>query len=1137
MPLLTEIIPFTLRSGIGVQTVNHVRYPTMTAKAIIFASADQFRPGQAFLGYGAYGFGVDDGVMHIGNAFSYSEVVGVCISERIYSAEYSILATQGSTGFGGSIPQLKGYVSAIAAGSFDITLDLNGVSGSFWYAIVIGGNDVSCKVGIRNLADGAGDVLVGFDPVALLVLGVPGSSTGAVAGALNNYGFATPCNQVQVAWGIAGGTINSDAKSFQVKDIVKAEGDAGAVPGSTPTPTKVVTGYVANGFTIDGSAFSGFADSNIGYLAIGGAAVSANLIAITQPAATSSQLSAVIANDPVLALFASTDHVKSSTVAVNASNSFGASDGVSQFAVWAGQLHGQPFPYAHHSQWSNDVAFWALTPTGAGFSTTASYASCTLSANAIALDWTVVDPIRREVWALVLANNPVPEVPLNPCGTVIIPAEDNCGCVIPPDGDVVVIAEVDLPDRVDYHHGFKEGILVDVGEAQRSLSDDTGRPETSNCEFSLFDQYGAWRARLADPDPAIAELKGLYVALYGISDQQRRLESLPTLLFRGAIAEYNWTTDLQLRITVENYLSCLLQSIGDQSQVPRFAFSPTDFPNCAVDKVAPGSRGYRCSGGAASGATTMAVTGGSGVFASRATFQIGGVGAEYSVTLGSSADPETAITFSPALVADVADGATLIFKATYDVDPANLKRVPFAYGYITDRFLIDGFDVGDGRAPLTYVGDRILPDGQLWGEFVWVGHRCHSPGGRPIDMLYFFSEPLGETGSGGTWYFDSGQYNPEPLDVETAVGGRILLPGWPGWVAMGFGTGYNGSYRTYNGHEYTTIFLRSLYRDVALGIMGNPANLGGAAPIMRASAYGWGDGHGNLLNKAGAIYLHVLQNYLLGAWRGGPTLPTPSFPDGVPAIDEASFARADAVAARRTPPSGCQFDFLVGYGDEVTSKTELIQRMNRSFDVQSGENEDVQFAIYMEEDDPYIALADVDTLDDVNDIHNDDNQFALSFRADLVTNAVRIFNTRQYPGGTDWLFGHGNDGLFTNDDSIRQQCIILAPELELWMIRAKWRDIEPDYYQPGTDWTADLAQRRLRRTATAPVIDTVPTGLRATGPAFKLGNDCMIEHFRNIGGRTARPMRIERIRVRPGSNNNGRVVILEGSDQSRILST
>jgi hypothetical protein len=112
---------------------------------------------------------------------------------------------------------------------------------------------------------------------------------------------------------------------------------------------------------------------------------------------------------------------------------------------------------------------------------------------------------------------------------------------------------------------------------------------------------------------------------------------------------------------------------------------------------------------------------------------------------------------------------------------------------------------------MLYVGDKMLDDGRTYAEFLWAGWACHSPGGSPFTMVYFWNNPI-------PWGFYFPDIN--SLSEEADVGGRICCPGYGNWTANGF----TDSFVDYNGRRYTVLYLRGLFRDWALGITQAPPN-------------------------------------------------------------------------------------------------------------------------------------------------------------------------------------------------------------------------------------------------------------------------------------------------------------------------
>lgn len=397
MALQAEIIPFTIRTpaGAGTQTISHVRYPSIAAKAIRFICASNSGTNSEI-----YGEGFDDGTNRVSASIGMSELFGTSLSARGVSTTYSLITEQAQAFGGGYQLRLAGYVSAINVGSFDITLDLNNTPGAEWLAIVIGGDDVSCAVGVYAGGAGTGAVTLAFRPAAVFKLGCIASGTGESAGAEFHSGFAVPCNDNQVGWGISCNAGSSASSSYQIDGVVQQDITAGSTTLSDPV---TISAWNVNGFDV---TVSGSPLFKIGYLAVGGTAVSANLVAITQPTSTGLQQTTIDATDPVIAFFASTNKTATAGAGnVDANLSFGCYDGVSNVAQWWGTVNGAAFPYKRDRLSSTTKSVLLATATGASTAAENAQASCTFSSTKINLTWTAADATQREIWALVLASN------------------------------------------------------------------------------------------------------------------------------------------------------------------------------------------------------------------------------------------------------------------------------------------------------------------------------------------------------------------------------------------------------------------------------------------------------------------------------------------------------------------------------------------------------------------------------------------------------------------------------------------------------------------------------------------------------------------------------------------------------------
>jgi len=410
MAFVSEIIPFNIRTGTGTQTVNHILFPTVQAKAYIFASTSRVGTNS----WASHSRGFDDGVTHVGTGMGAAETFGTNLTARGLSSEFSLITEQAQVSFGGAQMRFRGYVSAIGVGSFEITTDLNNTPGALWYAIMLGADDVSddlqCAVGVHT-SNAPGSEVVGFSPVAVLGLSVV-VGTSETTGAAQHVGYATPCNSKQASFGVAAAWGTSDAKSYEVADIIDAVIASDTAPGATPGSQRTVSAWDATGFDIGGATVT-TGDFRIGYLAIGGAAVAANLVAANQKTSTGAQNVTIDAVAPKLVLFGSANHTTATTVFVNANLSFGAFDGTSTLGMYFALTNGSVSPFSQDGDTSTTSCIIMRTATGHATSTLNAEASCTaITSGNVALNWSTADATAREFYMLVLAegqNN-------GPCG-------------------------------------------------------------------------------------------------------------------------------------------------------------------------------------------------------------------------------------------------------------------------------------------------------------------------------------------------------------------------------------------------------------------------------------------------------------------------------------------------------------------------------------------------------------------------------------------------------------------------------------------------------------------------------------------------------------------------------------------------
>lgn len=690
-------------------------------------------------------------------------------------------------------------------------------------------------------------------------------------------------------------------------------------------------------------------------------------------------------------------------------------------------------------------------------------------------------------------------------------------------GTVYAWSDRPLPDPAEYENGWKAPRVVQWGRLRRALSGVDGQYETSDFVVTLDDTD-----RLLRELDRLEELINATVIVKKIVDVDRRALRPWAVVYRGVVRDARPLGTLQYEITLKDPFA--EQFSAQANPVPRRQVFPADFPNCTVDTIASSATGYRT--GAATtpaGNSTVAVAGGNGSFGDGDQILFAGQTTVYAVSSSSSTDPETTITFSPALVANVGGGTAITVLASRKIQPAIGVRVPFYYGHITDRFLVGSLDSGDGQGAMIYVGDRVLADGRGYGEFLWAGHACYSPSGRPFPMLYFWNYALddlaGVVAGIGT------------LAAEAASGGRLAVPGYSNWATLGYST----PYVDYHGRRYTVLFMRGIFRDWALGFRQPPPNIGGTP--FAVDAYGietLGDGTGTLLLDAFAQYRHILQNWCPPKGEGyqsGPWLESVTFADDptVSMIDEASFDAAQAQSVIYTTPLGeplgFRGDFGVGVNNEEISARDLLARLNLSFGVESGFNAGTQYFISMINRNP-ATLVLADPLGWERDI------FAGTFAIDARTR--ELFTTIEYRYTQDYL-GRAEGGwrsVLSGELSTTEGDAVAAygsdtvfSQLRLFMVRGHHRAGDATEYTRGSATAAVVIA--LKRTRFAWVQHMV---VLETGPAgfnYELGDAIPITHYEGLSavGWTDHPVRVERVEIDPSTYTTH----LEGYDLDPML--
>ncbi len=679
-----------------------------------------------------------------------------------------------------------------------------------------------------------------------------------------------------------------------------------------------------------------------------------------------------------------------------------------------------------------------------------------------------------------------------------------------------------LPDPSSYYRGWKEPRVLAWGKISRALSNVlTGQYENAVFTVDLDDTDRLLRGLDDDRD-----LIGATVVVQMISDVGRRALEVPTTVFRGVVTDAQPTATLRYALTMKDPFA---EHLVAHTPPPLRVFNTADFPNCALDKVPCSAAAYLVNGAILIGVTVVVVDTGYGIFAPGAVFTFAGHVTVYTVSSSTLTDPETSVTFSPALTANVANNEVITVQASFTVPTAVGQRVQVPYGLISDYHLTSGVDDGDGQGPMVYVGDRVLADGKTYGEFIWSAAACYSPGSpaTPFQMLYFFNNPLD---GAGTVNYGATAVTFGSLATEAGSGGRIAVPGSGNWATLGYTT----TYVDLNSRRYTRLFLRGIFRDWALGILKAPDNLGGVP--FSVNAYGCetvGDATGTLITNGLLQYLHVLQNWLppIGdCYQTGAWLTTPLYPDGTPMIDEAAFAAADAQSAIYVP-DGFRGDFILGAHNDQVSGRDLIARLNLSFGVQNGFDNTIAFTVKL-------VNTDLGSLALAYPLGYERDIFAGSF---TITGVTRDLYTAITYRHTQEYLGRAPDGWRSVVSGVTEVENTGATSdyggkttyqtLFLYMVRGKNRSIDADDYARGTETaTAVLALTLARVSAIQhlPVLGTGPAGF-----SYELGDVVPVTHYEGLStaGWIARPIRIERVEIDPSQFISG----LEGYDLDPML--
>jgi hypothetical protein len=590
---------------------------------------------------------------------------------------------------GGTLNSL-GAVQSMDADGFTVDWTVStGAAGILINFVAIGGADVAAYVGdvaARSTAGTQAITGVGFEPTAVIFLSY-GTTDGSAATSAS-FGFGPS----GVGWAVSADkqeALDCDALAPEnPSQAARNQSTAACVSahgfGPSSSYQASLVGFDADGFSLNWTTVAA-SGGRLPFLALRGVGVDVGSFA--QPTAAGIQTIPTTVT-PQAIIVASTG-VPTDGPATDGRFCFGASDGVRQRVSWSGDVNGVS-PTRTARRESTMSLSLAATPAAAGGSSTllAEAGVETLAFNYFQLNWTTVDATIRQVMYLAIGAPLVATAFANEPEIDLVWRE-----TIGRTGETIVESEVDLPDRDRYFHGLKRGLLTEVGEIDRHLSDPYGEHNVPSFTSSVFDEGGAWRARAVDP--TTLDFAGTPQVIRGITDAGRRAEQTPRVIFRGVVREHHWTSDTQLQFVCEDPLSAELAVNNDKAQLPKASVNIDDFPGCAATKVPSSAESYVVNGAHSIGATTILVRSGVGQFAAadQVTF---GIGADvYAVSSSSrssntmsallaSETAETQIVISPALISGLSDGEAIVQIPAHTVPAAVGTPVPFWFGMISD---------------------------------------------------------------------------------------------------------------------------------------------------------------------------------------------------------------------------------------------------------------------------------------------------------------------------------------------------------------------------------------------------------------------------------------------------------------------
>lgn len=142
----------------------------------------------------------------------------------------------------------------------------------------------------------------------------------------------------------------------------------------------------------------------------------------------------------------------------------------------------------------------------------------------------------------------------------------------------IVRSLTELADDPSYHGGRKPAALIDIGDFEWGLGNETGSFEAADCTFHFSDAFDRWiRNQLGTQ-----ELEGDEVEFYLASPAARKAMLTPRILMRGIIQRPETTAPLQAILTAVDVLFSIFGPLGRYPKWPFWTIGDV-FPNAPAD--------------------------------------------------------------------------------------------------------------------------------------------------------------------------------------------------------------------------------------------------------------------------------------------------------------------------------------------------------------------------------------------------------------------------------------------------------------------------------------------------------------------------------------------------------------------------